>query len=141
MQSFLIDTHVWLWLVAGHRSKASEAAWQTLEHAEQRNALGVSEVSFWEVGLKAGKGSLDVLPNARAWLKRASRTPGLGIIQVDREVMLASTELEVPLRDPADRMLIATALKYDLTLATADRSLLNAAASVPRLAFLDVSAK
>jgi PIN domain nuclease of toxin-antitoxin system len=140
MQAFLIDTHVWLWMVEGERAKFSEEARQALERAAQRNGLAVSEASFWEVALKAGKGSLEVMPNARAWLRRASKTPGIGIVQLDRDILVDSTELDVATRDPADRMLVATALKYDLILATADRQLLEFAERHPGLTAFDVTA-
>lgn len=139
MRAFLIDTHVWLWMVEGDHSKFTEEARHALDHAAQMNGLAVSEASFWEVALKAGKGSLEVIPNTRAWLKRAAKTPGIGIVQINRDILVDSTELDLRVRDPADRMLIATALHYDLRLATADRNLLAYAEREPRLTVLDCS--
>ena len=124
MKALLLDTHVWIWLVTD-LPRMAERAFEALERAGERNALAVSEVSFWEIAVKSAKGNLDMPPNARDWLKRAARTPGLGVIQVDREVMVDSAELDIGVRDPVDRMLIATALRYDLRLATADASLIE----------------
>jgi PIN domain nuclease of toxin-antitoxin system len=50
--------------------------------------------------------------------------PGLGVIQVDREVLVESALLEWQHRDPADRLLVATARRYGLRIATADDQLL-----------------
>ncbi len=137
MRALLLDTHVWLWLVDGNPQLKALSAWPNIELAGERSALAVSEVSFWEVAMKAAKGKLDVLPDPRAWLKRAARTPGIGVVQLDREILVDSAVLDMPVRDPADRMLVATALRYDLRLATADRNLLDYAAHNPDLNVLD----
>jgi PIN domain nuclease of toxin-antitoxin system len=137
VQALLLDTHVWLWMVTRNRDRMPAFVWTQLATFGERNALAVSEVSFWEIALRAAKKQLTFEPNTREWLKRAGRAPGLGVIQIDREVMVRSTELDIPVRDPADRMLIATALQYDLRLATADARLLAYAADNPRLGVLD----
>ena len=135
--ALLLDTHVWMWLVFDEPDRITPAVRDEIDESAQRNELAVSEVSFWEVALKASKGRLDLPPNPREWLARAGRMPGVGIIQIDRQVMIASTELDLATRDPADRMLVATALQYDLRLATADSVLINYAQIDDRLAVLD----
>ena len=139
MRALLLDTHVWLWLVTDNRPKLPAHIWSQLEDRGSRNGLAVSDVSFWEIAVKASKNRILLKPNSRDWLKKASRTPGIGVIQLDRDVLIRSTELDLPVRDPADRMLIATALRYDLRLATADRNLLAYGQREPRLAVLDCS--
>ena len=137
MQALLLDTHVLLWLIGNHRERMTTRAWQEIEVRAERNGLAISDVTFWELALKIARNHLTVSPDPHAWLKQVAKTPGLGIIQLDRDVLIRSTELDVPTRDPADRMLVATALKYELTLATADRNLLAYAQREPRLAVLD----
>ena len=136
MEALLLDTHVWLWMVFNERPKMPEALWETLAKSGARNGLAVSEASFWEASLKASKGKLKLPPNPREWLKRAARAPGVGVIQLDRDVLIRSTELDIKTRDPADRMLVATALRYDLRLATADQVLIDYAEN-NRVPFLD----
>lgn len=138
MRALLLDTHVWLWVVFEERAKMPRDRWQTIESAAERNALAVSEVSFWEIAVKAAKGKLELPPSPREWLKRAGRTPGVGIIQIDRDVMVQSAELDLKTRDPADRMLVATAVRYDLQLATADQVLIDYATG-HHLSYLDCS--
>ena len=139
-QAILLDTHIWIWMVAGKNERVARRAHEELDAAAERNGIGVSEISFWEIALKSAKGTLEVQPNARDWLKRASRMPGLGIIQIDRDVMVRSTELDIPVRDPADRVLIATSLRYDLTLATSDRQILDYATENKAFSVLDCRA-
>lgn len=50
---------------------------------------------------------------------------GLGVIDIDRDLMLRATSLDWPHGDPADRMLVATAMVHDLDLITADRVILE----------------
>jgi PIN domain nuclease of toxin-antitoxin system len=138
MQAFLLDTHVWLWLVFDE-GRVSDHAHKNLEEAAKRNALGLSQASIWEVAVKARKGKLDLPPDTRTWLTRATRMPGLGVMELDRDVLIRSAELEMPVRDPADRMIVATALRYDLTLATADRKVLDFAVRHPQLRVFDVT--
>ena len=139
MSALLLDTHVWLWLVTDNRERMSSRTWSQLDTLGQRNGLAVSDVSFWELALQASKGRLSMAPGTREWLKQAGRTPGVGVIQLDRDVLIRSTELDLPVRDPADRMIVATALQYDLTLATADHTLLEFANRDLQLSVFDVT--
>ena len=139
-EALLLDTHVWLWLIADGRAQMSGRAWLNIEQHAERNALAVSEISFWELATKAAKGNLQLLPNLREWLKTAARKPGFGIVEVDRDILVQSAELDFPRRDPADRILVATALRYDLRLATADTPILRYAEQNSRLMVLDCRA-
>jgi PIN domain nuclease of toxin-antitoxin system len=140
MQALLLDTHVLLWLIGNHRERMTARAWQEIEVRAERNGLAISDVTFWELALKIARNHLAVSPDPHTWLKQVAKTPGLGIIQLDRDVLIRSTQLDLPTRDPADRMLVATALKYDLALATADRRLLEFAERHPGLTAFDVTA-
>jgi PIN domain nuclease of toxin-antitoxin system len=135
-ESLLLDTHAWIWTVDQNTSRLSPAALRSIEEALTRQAVAVSEISHWEIALKAAKKRLHI-GNPRQWLRRASKAPGIGVIQVDRQTLIESALLEAEERDPADRILIATALRFDLRLVTADESILNYAQRNPRLAVLD----
>ena len=138
--ALLLDTHVWLWMLFDELQRIPPRAVDVLREHTERNGLAVSEVSFWELAVKARKGHLHLPPTTREWLKRASRMPGIGIVQIDRNVMVDSAELDAPFRDPADRMLIATSLRYDLTLATADRHIIDYASENKAFSVLDCRA-
>lgn len=49
---------------------------------------------------------------------------GLTEIEVDGEIGILSNELDWDQRDPVDRLIVATALTYDLTLVSADEKML-----------------
>lgn len=139
-QSLLLDTHVWIWLLAGDAEKLGSDALSRIESALRQRAVAISVISLWEVATKAAKGRLELPPNTDAWLKRAERAPGIGIVQLDRKTLLDSTRLELPHGDPADRILVATAIEYDLQLVTADSGLLDYAGTRRSPSILDARA-
>src|SRR5688500_15047086 len=109
----LLDTHVWIWLVADECVRANTEAWKELDASSLTHSLGVSEISFWEIDVKATTGRLELSKDVVVWLREAASTPGVGVIQVDRETLVKSALLELH-RDPADRILVATAIRYGL---------------------------
>lgn len=51
----LLDTHVWLWLVAGS-SDLSIASRNAIERTAAAGALRIAAISLWEVALLAWRG-------------------------------------------------------------------------------------
>ena len=110
-----------------------------IRESASRHSVAVSGISFWELSVKAVKGRLDLLPDVRAWLTTASRIPGIGVIDVDRDLMLRATSLDWEHGDPADRMLVATAILHALDLVTADRAILEYARKSRALKAVDAT--
>jgi PIN domain nuclease of toxin-antitoxin system len=133
----LLDTHVWMWLVFDERKRASAKAWEEIDAASLTNSLAVSEISFWEVAVKAASGRLELNKDVVVWLREAATTPGVGVIKVERETLVRSALLEMN-KDPADRILAATAIRYGIRLATADEALLEYAERNKQLHVLDM---
>ncbi len=71
------------------------------------------------------KHRIDLPMGARAWVTRALEQLPLKEAPLTREVALKSQEIELPHKDPADHFLAATALVFDLTLATVDDRLIG----------------
>ncbi len=101
--------------------------------------MAVSGISFWELAVKSAKGRLEFLPDVRAWLAAASRVPGLGVIDIDRDLMLRATSLDWSHADPTDRILVATAIFHQLDLVTADRVILEYARTNRTMAAVDAT--
>jgi PIN domain nuclease of toxin-antitoxin system len=136
--SLLLDSHVWVWTVEGDAALGRKAKAVIRERA-RGGAVAVSGISFWELAVKAGKGRLELLPDVRTWLAAASRVAGLGVIDIDRDLMLRATSLEWTHGDPADRMLAATAMFHQLDLVTADRVILEFARANRGLSVIDAT--
>ena len=125
-RALLLDTHVWYWLVMGDE-RLGKRARSHIARAAKEQRVAVSAISSYELSAKARKGKLELRPDPDEWLRRAGTQPGISMIQVDREIMARAASLPLQHGDPADRMLIATALFYDLELVTADRVILDVA--------------
>jgi PIN domain nuclease of toxin-antitoxin system len=138
-ESLLLDTHVWLWYLDGAERELSAAAIELLRVANRARQLLVSDVSVWEVGTKVAKGRLRLALDVSMWVARAERAPGMTFLPLDRATLLLSTALPgEPHGDPADRMLIATALLQQCALVTSDRGIMAYARSAATFMVVDV---
>ncbi|MGQ0561830.1 MAG: type II toxin-antitoxin system VapC family toxin [Gemmatimonadota bacterium] len=139
--ALLLDTHAWIWLVFAERERLRAEAWQEIEAAAARQSVAISEISFWEIATKVKTGRLELYAQARDWLRKASKAPGVGVVQVDRETLVDSALLEFDHRDPADRVLVATAIRYGLRLVTVDVPIIEYAQENVKLEVLDARPK
>ncbi|HEY2850482.1 MAG TPA: type II toxin-antitoxin system VapC family toxin [Gemmatimonadaceae bacterium] len=125
----LLDTHAWLWTLNGDAGGMASQAIVLIESAAARSQLCVSDISFWEVALKAAKGKLSLGVESTIWLARAAATPGITGLPITREVLVQSTLLPGALHgDPADRILLAQAQISGLSLLTCDQLVIEYAA-------------
>ncbi len=116
----LLDTHIWLWLIA---EPAKIGATLALELTDKDNERWLSPISSWDVLVLARKGKLRLREGAADWVAKA--TSPFHEAPLTHEVALAAVQLSWGHRDPADRFLAATAKVFGLTLATADTRLLG----------------
>jgi PIN domain nuclease of toxin-antitoxin system len=121
----LLDTHVWLWSLAAP-DKLKRKVRSRLEQA--KGGVWLSPISVWELLVLAERGRLRLDAEPRAWVREALEQAPLEEAVLNREVALRSREVALPHQDPADRFLVATALVYDLTLVTADATLIESKA-------------
>jgi PIN domain nuclease of toxin-antitoxin system len=116
----LLDTHIWLWSLIEPERLGKRT------HAELRNPeneLWLSPVSTWEALILHDKGRVYLASNAGEWIAR--NTAPFREAPLTHEIAVASQFLRLAQRDPVDRFLAATAKVLDLTLVTADASLLG----------------
>ena len=116
----LLDTHVWLWAL-GEPSRLARRVRDEMRNPE--NELWLSPVSTWEALLLNARGLIRLPVNLVEWLSQA--TAPLREAPFTHEIVLLAQQLPLPHRDPADRLLAATAQIMDLTLVTGDDKLLS----------------
>ena len=134
----LLDTHIWVWHIEGDASQLDEETTALLDRSGAQSQIFVSDISYWEVAVKAAKGKISFAVDAAAWLQRAERAPGIRFRSLDRSVLLLSTRLAGAARnDPADRMLIALAQLEGIPLVTADRLIVEYARANPGTPVVD----
>jgi PIN domain nuclease of toxin-antitoxin system len=124
----LLDTHIWLWLVAGSPDLSTEAR-STIGAAAAAGALHIAAISLWEIALLASYGRIVLGKPIGLWLDEALADPGPTIDPLTPQIAIESYALpEVFHRDPADRLIVPTARVADATLMTRDHRILDYAA-------------
>jgi PIN domain nuclease of toxin-antitoxin system len=123
----LLDTCAALWLA--NRSYLLEEAMAALEGMQgARGGIVVSPISAWEIGRLAALGRIVLSLDPQTWFARFLES-GVRLAEMPPEVLLGSAFLPGPfLRDPADRILVATARLFGYRLMTRDGGLLDYAA-------------
>lgn len=97
-----------------------------INNCDHTNPFLVSAISAWEIAMLVKKGRIDLGGPASNWFNKASDNPAWRNLPLDAETAMASVNLPGDLHgDPADRFLVAAARVHDLTLLTADRSILD----------------
>jgi PIN domain nuclease of toxin-antitoxin system len=119
----LIDTHILVRYAAGDR-KLGKRALTTLEKALPARALNVSAISFWDISMLVGSGKLRLHTTVTAFRER-TLAQGIQELVVDGELGVRSAELTWMHADPADRMIVATAVLSGATLVTSDAKILE----------------
>ncbi|MEO8124084.1 MAG: type II toxin-antitoxin system VapC family toxin [Burkholderiales bacterium] len=112
----LLDTHIFLWAVAGS-PLLKPAARRFIENADE---VFVSAASIWEIAIKARRGKIEADPHV---LVAAIDASGFVELPVSAAHAAAVARLELHHNDPFDRLLIAQALAEPLKLVTADEVL------------------
>ena len=126
----LLDTHVVLWLRLGERLLGTET--QTLiDEAWRADDLCVSAISFWELELLKRKQRIRFPDDVGAW-RRELLAQGVTEIPVDGVIGIRAAGLQDFHADPADRVIVATALERH-QLVTADQSILEWSGALDRL--------
>ncbi|MBS2024512.1 MAG: type II toxin-antitoxin system VapC family toxin [Deltaproteobacteria bacterium] len=117
----VLDTHALLWW-ALDPDKLSRKAKTALTRMEDERGW-VSSISFWELAIKVERGQLELGVSVDELARRVARSKAVEIVPVDTDLWLASVALEWEHRDPADRVIAATALQRNVPLLTKDQIL------------------
>ena len=127
MTAALLDTHVLVWWL-NQESRLSPGQREAIEAASPDTPLHVSDISLWEVAVLQSLGRIRLALPLREWLDKAVAPP-----LVRRQGISPAIATEVAAlpdwfhRDPADRILVATARVLGATLLTQDRRIVEAA--------------
>ena len=117
----LLDTHVLLWHEQGDQRLGPQTR-RALARALDAGQAAVSAISFWEVGMRLQKGQLAVSFDLDAW-RRDVLAQGVVEIPVNGRIAARAGLLPEMHGDPADRIIVATALEGH-RLVTADERIL-----------------
>ncbi|GAB1487792.1 type II toxin-antitoxin system VapC family toxin [Opitutaceae bacterium] len=116
---YLLDTHAWLWAVNGN-DRLPERVKMLFRETPMAD-LALADISVLEVARKAATGQLAITGDALAWLRTNSQA--VRVLPISAEIAFRSTQLDWEHKDPADRLIVATALEHKLTLITNDQEI------------------
>jgi len=124
----LLDTHVWLWFMLADAELAISKQ-NLINRAAALGQLRIAAISIWEAALLASRGRVVLGRPLAQWMTEAVSAPGLSIEPLSPQVAVEGCCLpEAFHRDPADRLIVATARVANATLMTRDRRILDYAA-------------
>ena len=118
----LADTNGLIWLAADDPRLGPQAR-AALEQARVERNLAVSVISFWELAMLRSKGRLPQAVDPSGLLSEF-RSAGVTILRITPEICIRAGFIEGLRGDPADRIIVATALEGHQLL-TSDRAILN----------------
>jgi PIN domain nuclease of toxin-antitoxin system len=128
----LIDTHILLWWFEKERH-LSRAERRVLGKASAANPVLVSDISLWEIATLLDLGRIRLGLPLRQWLDQATAPPLVERVPLSPAVAAETANLPANFhRDPADRIIVASARIMGATLLTHDERIV-AAGVVPVL--------
>ena len=119
----VLDTHAWIWFTSNPEA-LSQKAREVVEAAVKKKNILVSSISAWEVALLVKKGRLALTMDVTDWIAKSENLPFIQFIPVTNSIAVKSMNLPPPLHpDPADRIIIATALSTGSPIVTKDKKI------------------
>lgn len=123
---FLLDTHVWIWLVNGERRIQTGFLGRRLKEKGPELHFHVSVMSVLEAGMLEAKGRIEFAWGCSEWVRRALRSPEITLAPLTSEIAVASSRLPGDFHgDPVDRILAATAQSLGAAFITQDSRILT----------------
>lgn len=121
----LLDTHVIVWMVDNNRRLGAEA----IALIETAPAIFFSAITAWELSMLVRKSRLILTKPPRALLQTVQGFANVREVALDSDIAHDAGEMDWAHRDPADRLIVATARALDCPLLTADEAILAHAAA------------
>ena len=118
----LLDTHALLWW-ALEPSRLSPTARAACAEMEREGDGLASSISIWELAVKVARRKLELPLRVEELVARIEATGAVEIVPVDAAIWLDSVSLPWTHRDPADRVIVATARRRAARVLTKDELL------------------
>ena len=113
----VLDTATWIWRASDPKRLTTRAR-RAIDEAE--SAL-VSAISVWEVAMLVAKRRIQLDRPVEQWVDIALALPGIQLAALDPAIAVRSTKLPGEFHpDPADRIIVATALENAVAIITPD---------------------
>lgn len=112
----VLDTCALLWLARGDKTLSHDG----LSAIQHSSIALVSAISAWEISLKHERKTIALPMEPLSWFKSVLVHHHLTLAPLDVDILIAANRLPWHHHDPADRFIIATALREKAAVVTAD---------------------
>jgi PIN domain nuclease of toxin-antitoxin system len=119
-----LDTHILIWWLTDPRrlSRRQSKVLQELEQDGQPAAI--SAITLWESAMLVQRKKIEVESSLDAWIGELESHPLLAVLPITARIAAESVRLNASFpKDPADRLIVATARCHGLALITADQNI------------------
>ena len=121
----VLDTNALIWWI-NDTQKLSKKARKIVKDAEETRTIYISSISVLEIYLLIKKRRLGLYRMADDWLQKVEDLSYVHFVPIDNKIAVLSVELaDFVHKDPADRIIIATALNLGAKLVTSDKKMLD----------------
>lgn len=121
----VLDTHTWIWFIS-NPELLSKRANAVVNAGVKDKSILLSSISAWELALLVAKNRLKLTIDVTDWIAKSESLPFIQFVPVTNSIAVKSVNLPLPLHpDPADRIIIATALSVGAPLVTKDKKLID----------------
>ncbi len=107
----LLDTHSFLWFIAGNDELSEEAR---AVIGDPENEVLLSVASLWEISIKSSLGKLSLAMPFEELIPDQMAQNNIELLTIEVGHLAALTTLPFHHRDPFDRMIITQAMAEDL---------------------------
>lgn len=117
----VLDTHALLWW-ALDPDKLSSSAAEVCARMERDGGFA-SAISIWELGVKIRNRKLDLGIPLAEFVRRLDHGGVVELVPVDTSIWMQAVSLDWAHRDPADRVIVGTAIVKGLPVLSKDAAL------------------
>ena len=116
----VLDTHAWVWW-QGRRAKLGRSAARAIDRADR---IGIPAIVVWEVANKADRRRIDLDRPYDLWIDEAlAQDRRVEVLPLAPRISIEAARLSWEHRDPADRLIVATARVHAAPLVTSDEAI------------------
>ena len=121
VERLLLDTHIALWLDSGSPNLRRSTRTLLDQHWQNGGYILLSAVSAWEIALLVDAERVELDLPVDVWVERFVNRPGVQSVALTHSAASRAYQMHrLEDRDPADRLLIATAMELACPMVTYD---------------------